>query len=429
MTFARRATGTFGLRLFDAGVTVLITLLLARVLGAAGFGFFSYAIAWAALLGVPAMLGLEQLVVRGVAAADAQNDTGRVRGLVTWSIRIIAVVSVVSAVIGGAIAELAGVIPPGGEMALWVAMVLVPLTALVRVMQAAVRGLEHVLAGFAPELAVMPLLSLAFVGVAVVLVGPGFDAVTAVFAHVIAAVAGVLAAMWLLLRRIPSRIRHALPVVRQREWLMAAMPLLFITGAHVINRQTDVVMLGALDGAAAAGIYAVAARGVQLIAFVTYAVNAPLAPRVAALYATGDTVAVQRVVTTSARVVLAVSIPLAVAFIVLGQWLLSLFGTEFVAGFSALVILSLGQVAGAAAGPAGLTLVMTKQERGAAVATGIGAVVNVALNLTLIPLLGLVGAATATAVATGLTGLIHIWIAYTRLGINSTAFGRLPRQR
>jgi O-antigen/teichoic acid export membrane protein len=428
MTFVRGVTGTFGLRVFDAGVTVLVTLLLARVLGAAGFGVFSYGIAWAALLGVPAMLGLEQLVVRGIAAAEAQKDAGRTRGMVAWSVRTVAVVSCASAVVGGAAIALTGAIPPGGELAFWVAMVLVPLTALARVIQAAVRGLEHVVAGFLPELAVMPVVSLALVGLGVVLLGRDFDAVSAVSAHVLAALVGLLSAAWLIRNRIPRHVRRAVPVVDRREWLAAAMPLLFISGAHVINRQTDVVMLGVLDGVAAAGIYAVAARGVQLISFVTYAVNAPLAPRVAALHATNDAAALQRVVTTSARVILGVSVPLGGLFIILGPWLLGFFGEEFVAGYPALVILSLGLVAGAAAGPAGVTLLMTGHERGAAVGTGIGAVVNVALNLLLIPQFGLTGAATATATATALTGVIHIWMVRRRLGIDSTALGR-PRRR
>ncbi|CAN5118344.1 flippase [soil metagenome] len=424
MTFARSATGTFGLRIFDAGVTVLITLLLARMLGAAGFGVFSYALAWAALLGVPAMLGLEQLVVRGVAAAAAQRADGRVRGMVGWSIRTIAIVSVVCALTGGVFAALAGLIPPGGELALWIAMLLVPLTALARVMQAAIRGLEHVVAGFLSELALMPILSLVFVGFGAALFGQEFDAAAAVGAHVLAAIVGLAGALWLLARHLPGRVREALPVTHPREWLAAAMPLLFITGAHVVNRQTDVVMLGALEGVAAAGVYAVAARGVQLITFVTYAVHAPLAPRVAALYATSDKAALQRVLATSARVILGASIPLAILFALLGPWLLSLFGEEFVAGFPALVILSAGQLAAAVAGPAGLALMMTNHERVAAVGTGIGATVNVVLNLLLIPQYGLTGAATATAAATGLTSVIHIWMVRRRLGINATAFWR-----
>lgn len=425
VAFARGASGTFVLHVFDAGVTVVMTLVLARVLGASGLGVFSYAIAWAALLGVPAVLGLEQLVVRGVAAADAQDEAGTARGLISWSVRIVVVASLVMSLLGGAVVWLFGGVPTGGEVAFWAAMALVPLMALARVAQAAIRGLQHVVAGFLPELAVMPVLSLLLVSTGVLIMGPAFDAVAAVGAHVVAAAAGVAAALWLLRARLAERVRRAAPVTHGRTWLSATLPLLFISGAHVINRQTDVVMLGVLDGLTAAGVYAVAARGVQLITFVTYAVNAPLAPRVAALYATADLAGLQRVTTASARVMLAFSLPPVGLFIVFGPWLLGFFGTEFTAGAQALAVLSLGQLAAAAAGPAGLTLLMTNHERAAAVGTGIGAAANVALNLALIPAFGLIGAATATALATAITGVIHIWMVHRRLGINSTALGPL----
>jgi O-antigen/teichoic acid export membrane protein len=404
-------------------VTVLVTLLLARVLGTAGFGVFSYAIAWAALLAVPALLGLEQLIVRDVAAAEAQGETGRVRGMIEWSVRAVALVSVVCAVGGAGLLTLIGLVPAGGEVAFWVAMALVPLTALARALQAAVRGLRHVVAGFLPELAVMPIGSLALVALGAVVLGQRFDAVAAVWAHVAAALAGLVAAGRLLARRLPSQIRRAQPVLDRRAWFAAAMPLLMISGMHVINRQTDVVMLGVLEGVTAAGIFAVAARGVQLILFVTYAVHAPLAPRVAALYATGDMAGLQRVATASARVILAFSAAVALGFIVFGPWLLGFFGDEFTAGAPALAILSVGHLLGAAGGVAGLILLMTGHERAAAVGTGVGAAANVVLNALLIPMFGLAGAATATATATALTALVHVLMVRRRLPINPLAFG------
>lgn len=393
------------------------------MLGTAGFGLFSYAIAWAALLAVPAALGLEQLIVRDVAAAQAQGEAGRVRGMIAWSVRAVALVSVACAVGGAGLLTLAGLVPAGGEVAFWVAMALVPITALARALQAAVRGLRHVVAGFLPELAVMPIGSLILVAFGAIVLGQRFDAVAAVSAHVLAGLAGLAVAAWLLVRRLPQEIRRAKSVLDRRAWFAAAMPLLLISGMHVINRQTDVVMLGVLEGVTAAGIFAVAARGVQLILFVTYAVQAPLAPRVAALYATGDIVGLQRVVTASARVILAFSAAVAAAFIVLGPWLLAFFGDEFTAGAPALAILSVGHLLGACGGVAGLILLMTGHERAAAVGTGVGAVANVALNALLIPPFGLAGAAMATASATALTALVHVFMVRHRLPINPLAFG------
>ena len=50
------AGGLIGLRVAFSGLSFLVTVLLARLLGTTGFGAYSYAFAWVTLLGIPAIL-------------------------------------------------------------------------------------------------------------------------------------------------------------------------------------------------------------------------------------------------------------------------------------------------------------------------------------------------------------------------------------
>ncbi|MDQ3564372.1 MAG: polysaccharide biosynthesis C-terminal domain-containing protein [Pseudomonadota bacterium] len=94
----------------------------------------------------------------------------------------------------------------------------------------------------------------------------------------------------------------------------------------------------------------------------------------------------------SARVVLLVSLPVALSMIIFGRWiLLTVFGLEFVSGATALAILSAAQIVNAAMGSVGLLLIMTGHERDTATGVGIAAAVNVTLNVLLIPVWGLKG--------------------------------------
>ncbi|MBK5286320.1 MAG: polysaccharide biosynthesis C-terminal domain-containing protein, partial [Bacteroidia bacterium] len=82
-----------------------------------------------------------------------------------------------------------------------------------------------------------------------------------------------------------------------------------------------------------------------------------------------------------------------------GEEVLNLFGKHFEAGKSTLMILIFGNMFNVIAGPAGYVLTMTGHERLAFIAMSISCVLNIALNLILIPAYGITGAAIAVSFA------------------------------
>jgi O-antigen/teichoic acid export membrane protein len=76
---------------------------------------------------------------------------------------------------------------------------------------------------------------------------------------------------------------------------------------------------------------------------------------------------------------------------------MGLFGPDFRVGSSALVILAAGQFVNAAVGSVGYLLVMTEYHKIVLNITVLSAFLNIALNGILIPRLGILGAALATA--------------------------------
>ena len=73
------ASGTFVLKLLEAGAAFAITFALARLLGADEFGRYSVVIAWIALLTIPGMVGMENLTVRHVAGFSSAHDWRHLR--------------------------------------------------------------------------------------------------------------------------------------------------------------------------------------------------------------------------------------------------------------------------------------------------------------------------------------------------------------
>ena len=102
--------------------------------------------------------------------------------------------------------------------------------------------------------------------------------------------------------------------------------------------------------------------------------------------------------------------------------MLGLFGDEFVAATGILLILSAGQVVFALSGPVLYILTMTAHEKTALHIMYVTASINIVGNAILIPLIGLHGAAIATASTTILWNIIAVWRVYHYLGVVSLPF-------
>jgi len=288
------------------------------------------------------------------------------------------------------------------------------------------QGLGYVIVAQLPQMLVLPILFLILVG------GLHFafdlNASLAVGVRVLVATITFLVGAGLFKKYLRNSIKEALPNYHTRKWLRSALPLLFVSMAGTINQHISIIMVASMLGSEAAGIFAVAIRGAMLVSFVLMAVNIPLAPTIARLYARGEKERLQRVVTKGASVALFGSLPIALGLIIFGRWVLLIFGREFMGGSAVLVILCLGQLVNAGMGSVGLLLNMTGYERDTAMGVGIAAAVNVVLNTILIPLWGIEGAAIATVAGLIIWNIILLMRVRKKLGLNSTAFGKIRKK-
>jgi O-antigen/teichoic acid export membrane protein len=347
-------------------------------------------------------------------------------GLLRWANRTVLVVSLGLALLA---AGVAGVLADGFDfqmlLTFWLALFILPLTALTGLRRAAMRGLHRVVTGQLPESIIRPLLYIALVGCAYLFLSEDLNASWAVGMNVVTASVAFLIGTQLLSKALPQAVKKASPVYQTRVWTGSVLPMVFISGMQIINSRADILILGAIKGSEVVGLYSVASRGAELVTFVLIAVNTALAPSIASLYATGDMKRLQRVVTKSARVVLFGSLPIAVGFVIFGRWFLLLFGSGFTPAYLTLVILSFSQLVNAAMGSVALLLIMTGYERDVALGMGMSAALNVILNAILIPHWGLEGAATATASSRIIWNLVLVVWVYKRLRIYSTALGEI----
>jgi O-antigen/teichoic acid export membrane protein len=416
------ATGSALLNVAQIFLNFFVTLSLAHLLGASGVGIYAYAFAWASVLAVPSVLGLTPLVVRHVAAYRARGEWGLLRGLLTRANHAV-VLSSALLVIGGAIACL--LVNGGRREFLYpvlLSLLLIPIVAVTSIRQAAMQGLGRVVLGRTPETLVAPALFLVLVSSTWILAGD-LSATWAVALQVTAAFVALVIGVVLLRRVLPPGVTAERSEYDMKAWIRSAIPLLVFSLVQALNVQIEVILLGALDSAASAGLFSVAGRIAGLVTFVMIAVGYPLSPMIARLHAEGQTALLERTVRRAATGVFLASVPIALGVIVLARPLLGLFGTEFEGAETALILIVVAQLVFAATGFAGTVLVMTGHESWLVRGVAAAAVLNAGLNALLIPPFGLNGAAVASTIASTIMSVSLAYFARRRARVPATAFG------
>lgn len=396
----RSAGMTAGLKLGAAILAFGASLLYARVLGPHDYGLYAYVIAWAAVLTLPVGLGLPPYLVREAAKAPAA-----LRNLCRW-----ADARVLTSGLAAAAIMAAAFFLPYAAGARWLFLIAAPLPLLNNlgsIRRALLQAQGWIVRGQWPVLLAAPGLMLVALVVLWLWQGKLYP-IELMIAMTGSALVPFVVNEFQFRRAALAPSNGAAPTVRIR----AALPFMWLGMLYLLNNRTDLIMLGALKGAHAAGIYSVAARAAEFVTFFLTAANMVIAPRVARLFQEGERALLQRLISSAAWRILSVSIPVALLFIVAARTLLTyLYGAEYAEGAIALRILAAAQLVSVAVGPTASILNMTGHEKLSALGVGLSVVLNIVLNAVLIPLYGVKGAAFATGISlVACNTLLWYWI-------------------
>lgn len=395
-------------------------LVLARALGVKEFGGYMVTLAFLSLLAVPSKLGLDTGSGRLIPYFASRGEWGQLAGFLRRGILLVFASGCLVALVTATVVLWLGWYRPAVAPAVFGAMLIaVPLYATQLVQIAQLQGFRRVGLAQIPEM-------VRIVGVAgaVALGVWGLHVErTAVFGMMCLAASLLLAVITgaLLLQRVaPTEVAAVTPESRPRQWLATSLPMSFVSAMFVVMKRTDVLMLGAMAGLPAAGAYAVASRVGELMLFGLNAANIYTGPLFAEQHTRGDTAGLQHAARLNARLGLAATALAGAFLVVAGPWIFRAFGPGFHDALPALKVLVVAQLFNAAAGSVGKLMLMTGHqiETGLVIASAV--VVNISLNLVLIPRYGLVGAAWSTATATILWNAILIVRVRKLLRIRST---------
>jgi O-antigen/teichoic acid export membrane protein len=300
-------------------------------------------------------------------------------------------------------------------------MLALPFLALTRAQQGVLQGLKSVVWADVPYLILRRMLLVAAAAALWFMTGE-LGAVNVLI--ILTVVLGLTYAVgqYGVFRQLPDAARSTSPMFEGRKWLRIALPFLLISGASLVQNKADILMIGPFTGVQEAGIYGAATRLTSLIGFGLNASNMIVAPMISEFYSAGKHERMQRLIAISSAGVFCYTVFAGGVLVAVGTWVLSLFGDAFTAGYVALVILIAGSTVNALAGPVGYVMTMTGNQWIASKAFGAGMLINIVLNAALIPLFGMIGAACATALSNSAWNVILAYVAWAKLGVNTTAW-------
>ncbi|MER8026656.1 oligosaccharide flippase family protein [Glutamicibacter protophormiae] len=236
---------------------------------------------------------------------------------------------------------------------------------------------------------------------AVLVVAIGGTAVAVSFSWAVPLLLGALAALWVVGRRASKTSRlTADPQIQEasaekplgrRIWGFA-MPRWYASILEQSITWFDVVVVGIIAGASAAGVYGAASRFVTAGLIVSTAMRIVVSPRFSSLLAQGKHTQVQHLYTTTIIWVVLFGTPIFVTFGFFAETILGWLGPGFEAGASVLVMLSVSTVGCMMFGNADSLLMMSGRSGLLAMNKTIVLAVNIVGNILLIPIWGIEGA-------------------------------------
>ena len=416
--------GSLGLKVASAFLAFVMSIIFARFLGKSGLGTYSYATTWANLLSIPAALGLDQLIVREIAIYRNKAQYSLMGGFLRWANLLVLSTGVILTLIAIIAAwNLNGDSDSTVVLAIALSIVTVPIISLRNLRLGAMKGLRKVVLGQVPDSLISPIIIICLTIATYFLFNDRFNVFWVLGIKIFASVVTLIIGTRWLLQSLPPEVNQITPKYDTKKWIVDALPFMFLGTSQLLNSRIDILMLGSIKGVEAVGIYTVILGITKLTVFIHHSANNVLGPNIATLYSEGKIRQLERMVRKSMLSVFLFSLVTGGLLMLLGNQVLSIFGSEFLSGRTAMNILIIGTIFTSFTGAVGLLLNMTGHQNDTAIAVAFSAVLNIVLNLVLVPRWGINGAATATTTSLILINIIKAISVKKKLGISLYSFG------
>lgn len=424
----KNSSGTFLLRMIAIGTAFPLQIMITRALGEIHFGEYIYTRAWILTFAVFAQLGLPLSAVRFVSEYRGNEDWGLIRGFVKRGTEMLILASTVFilvclGVVWFALLPYSYIGKHQAQLFAW-ALLILPVTTLQNFYFNVLRGSNLVLTAiaistFSPVMIALSIWVLDSVGVV------NATGQTALITYASITAISVVIQLYILRLNVPQIFQKDLSSSHQgQKWFGMSFAVFSTSSIQTLIRRLDILIIGTFLGTTMAGLFAVAKELVRLSSFGLQVTNSASAHFFSQLYTQNRLDELRQAVAATALLTFITSFPIVFVLAFYPEWMLSLFGKEFVTVSSVLLVLLLGEIANSVTGPNGVVLNMTGHHRKVLHVAIITLIVDVVLMWLLAVYFGVIGAAMATAVTIIVRNIGLTWLTWKEIRINTTIFSR-----
>jgi O-antigen/teichoic acid export membrane protein len=405
----------FFFKVIGAFLSFCFSILFARLFGAEGAGVFFLALTVTTVAVSVGNFGLQNTILRHVAANAAKREWSAVKGVYIKGMGIALIVSILLMMFLYAGAHILSVNLFGKtdlEEPLRLMTLCIPPLTLLLLQSEALKGLGHIRDSQILQGVAVP----GLVCLGLLLANDVLTVPDAAFVYVIASYISVAAGCWLW-RKYTWDFRASAPSFPSKEIFSSCIPLFWVQLMSAIINWVSVFCLGVWGSQSDVGVFSAALRTSMITSLILVSVNSIAAPKFSALYFNGDFSKLSATAKSTTAMMILLSTPILILLILFSGTIMSLFGQEFRQGGPLLLIMAIGQFINVATGPVGYLLSMSGNERLLRNNTIIFGIVTIFLNVWLVPAYGIIGAAIATMASMSLINLGAFYLVWKILGI------------
>lgn len=414
---------SFLIKIMSLGLGFILQVLLARILKVEEFGIYMYVLAWINILTLVGKLGLDQAAKKFLPNFKTNNEPNKLSAYIKYSSKRVFLFSVFLGIIIISVTySLKDQL--GNELfAVFVAAAgLLVVNTQLQLIGSFLESLKKIISGQLPRNIIRP--AIICVGLGILVYVNLQTALAAMILNIIATAVALAIISYYLFKHVPISFEKT---PSSSVWAKTAFPLLLTSGIHLLLTQTDIILLGYFKNTDLAGIYSSVSRISQLVLFGLTAVNIITAPLISEFYVQNKLKKLQEMVSFSALLTLFLTFPVIIVIAIITPFILNIFGSEFIVGSTALRIILIGQLINAFSGSIAFLMTMTKYHKESLYILSIAAILNLTLNILLIPMFGLEGAAATTAITTTFWNLTMYFYIKRKLKIDSSILGFLNK--
>ncbi|UCH51049.1 MAG: oligosaccharide flippase family protein [Chloroflexota bacterium] len=377
----------------------VVRLIIARYGSPADYGIFSLALAVLNIIAMLSAMGLQQGATRYIAYFRGKDDSAKVKSTISASIKLSAVASIVLSLVVFLTADLLAsklFHTPEMVIPLKIFAVCIPFFTLIQVLAAVFRGFDRVEPMVLSQYLIPNFL---FIGFLLLIIAVGLPITNVYYAYLAALIIAFSALVFYTARSLPRHIGISVAADTKpitRELLLFSLPLMIVVTLNTVTTWADTLVLGHFKTPEVVGLYNAAKPMTQLLSAPLFALGVIYVPVATGFFSRSQIAQLRTTYAISTRWVMFITLPVFLVLFLFPEAVLNLlFGAVYVPAAAALRILSLGFIISNLLGPNGTTLLAAGHTRFLMWATLVSTILNIALNILLVPPLGIAGAAIA----------------------------------